>query len=838
MKTTRRSIQRISVLILIALLLVGIAAAERTGTAGDAKERYIRDYSQIHSDTGLETSDLTTGITATDLVNHLLGSGINISNVRYTGADLAAGTFTGGTGIIGFEEGIILSTGRIDHVIGPNLFPDISWENDMPGDADLDEVLRRYRSNEPIHMMEWPEEEFEFNRTYDAAILEFDFVPQGNVVQFEYVFSSDEYNEFVGSPFNDVFGFFLNGENIAIIPGTADTPVAINYVNLLRNPGYYRNNDVHDIWNPPAVEINTEMDGLTTVLTATGQVNRGVTNSIKIAIADVGDDIYDSNVFIRAMSFEASSPELTPLQTIKDVGETQTLTATLIDTQGDPIAGETITFTIVSGPNEGKTGTGVTDTSGNAVWSYSSGTGLGTDKIIATYGDRVSNSAYTTWIDYFDVTFIVTDEDEMPLQGAVVTIGDEERTTDTAGTAVFTVTNGWHDYTVTKEGYGPDQYGTVTVVDEDVEVPVMLMNLYQITFIVTNEDHEPLEGASVVLNSEPWAIKQTDSSGEAIFQTYPGNYTYQVFKMGYGHAFGMVEVINEDITKTVVLLSEHSGIAIWVMPGRSTLTVGETQEYGILLTGLSEPDVTFSIDINITQPERARITEINFTFPGQEIGHTPLPAESVTCWGTYTPPELDFFPQQIEGMTLVRVSVEALSEGETDLTVSRADINSEIVTAITPAVIQIGGAAAPVAYFIATPTTGPAPLAVAFTDLSTGAPTTWAWDFGDGGSAEIQNPTHTYTAPGTYTVNLTVANSMGSDSEEKIGYITVLEMPYIRGDLNRNGRIDIGDVAKVAWMAAGLIPEDLEADFNNSGVVDSGDAARIAYFYVGKTQEI
>jgi len=835
MKSTRRIIKITSVFILIALLLVGIAAAERTGTAGDAKERHILDYSWIHSNGGLETIDLTTGLTAADLANTLLGSGINISNVRYTGADLAAGTFTGGTGIIGFEEGIILSTGRIDHVIGPNLLPDISWENNMPGDDDLDEILRRYASNEPIQMMEWPEDEFEFNRTYDAAILEFDFVPQGNIVQFEYVFSSDEYNEFVGSQFNDVFGFFLNGENIAIIPGTADTPVAINYVNLIRNSGYYRNNDIHDGQHPPAVAINTEMDGLTTVLTATAQVNRGVTNTIKIAIADVGDDIYDSNVFIRATSFEASSPELTPLQTIREVGETQTLTAALIDTQGDSIAGETIDFTIVSGPNEGETGTGVTNASGNAVWSYSSETGLGTDKIIATYGDLVSNSAYTTWIDYFDVTFIVTDEDEAPLQGAVVTIGDEEKTTGTDGMAVFTVTNGWHDYTVTKEGYMPWRE-TVTV-DEDLEVSVTLAQLYQVTFIVTNEDDEPVSGASVMINDAPWNVKQTDVFGEAVIEVIPGSHVYYITKEGYKPAFGMFNIISDDITVEVIL-REGGEIAIQVIPGQSALAVGETREYGILLTGLSEPNVAFNIDINITQPERARITGVNITLPGEENGHTPVPAESVTCWGAYTPPEFDHFPQQIGGMILVMVSVEALSEGETDLTVSRAEINSEIVTATTPAVIQIGGAAAPVANFIATPTAGPAPLTVAFTDISTGAPTSWAWNFGDGSSAQIQNPTHTYTAPGTYTVNLTVANSLGSDSEEKIGYITVLEIPYIQGDLNRNGRIDIGDVANVAWMAAGLTPENLEADFNNNGEVDSGDAAKIAYFYVGKTHEI
>ena len=72
--------------------------------------------------------------------------------------------------------------------------------------------------------------------------------------------------------------------------------------------------------------------------------------------------------------------------------------------------------------------------------------------------------------------------------------------------------------------------------------------------------------------------------------------------------------------------------------------------------------------------------------------------------------------------------------------------------------------AAPVANFTANVTSGDAPLAVAFTDLSTNTPTSWAWTFGDGTTSTEQNPVHTYTAPGTYTVNLTVTNTAGSNS--------------------------------------------------------------------------
>ena len=86
-------------------------------------------------------------------------------------------------------------------------------------------------------------------------------------------------------------------------------------------------------------------------------------------------------------------------------------------------------------------------------------------------------------------------------------------------------------------------------------------------------------------------------------------------------------------------------------------------------------------------------------------------------------------------------------------------------------------AAAPTADFSATPTSGTDPLDVSFTDLSTGEPTSWNWDFGDGSTSTAQNPSHTYNTPGTYAVTLTVTNADGSDEEIKTNYITVNEQP-------------------------------------------------------------
>jgi len=140
-----------------------------------------------------------------------------------------------------------------------------------------------------------------------------------------------------------------------------------------------------------------------------------------------------------------------------------------------------------------------------------------------------------------------------------------------------------------------------------------------------------------------------------------------------------------------------------------------------------------------------------------------------------------------------------------------------------------------VANFTANTTTGPAPLAVQFNDTSTGNPTAWLWDFGDGATSTEQNPVHTYTAPGNYTVNLTVSSGAGSDVISRPGYITVTR---VRGDLNGDGDIDISDVSRVAYMVVGKVPADPAADFNGNGKVDIGDAAKIACFIVGKIGEL
>ncbi|MBD3225483.1 MAG: PKD domain-containing protein [Caldithrix sp.] len=100
---------------------------------------------------------------------------------------------------------------------------------------------------------------------------------------------------------------------------------------------------------------------------------------------------------------------------------------------------------------------------------------------------------------------------------------------------------------------------------------------------------------------------------------------------------------------------------------------------------------------------------------------------------------------------------------------SDAETKTDYITVSEPS------GSAPVADFSGTPTSGEAPLTVSFTDQSTNEPTSWSWDFGDGGTSTTQNPTYEYTSAGTYTVSLTATNDFGSDTETKTDYITVSE---------------------------------------------------------------
>jgi gliding motility-associated-like protein len=247
---------------------------------------------------------VNTAISAQDAVQDILmGGGVEAANVTFGGNESTQiGYFECNNCGIGIGSGLIIGTGAVTGAIGPNTTSGYAEGppsgTDYFGDPDLYTL-----SSFTIH---------------NAAILEFDFVPTGDEIAFNFVFSSEEYPEFAFDTYNDAFGFFLSGPgisgpyennaaNIALIPNTT-TAVTINTVNPELNSSYYVAN--HNPDESPAQFHNVQADGFTAALTARADVICGETYHIKIAIGDAGDGQFDSWVFLQEGSFSASPIDL------------------------------------------------------------------------------------------------------------------------------------------------------------------------------------------------------------------------------------------------------------------------------------------------------------------------------------------------------------------------------------------------------------------------------------------------------------------------------------------------------------------------------------------------
>lgn len=240
------------------------------------------------------TAQLTvTNVTPEVAVNDvLLGDGISATNITLSGQASQIGSFNCNSCGINIQSGVVLGSGNVLGAVGPNNSGSYSLGppsgTDFFGDPDLAAVSSAIINN--------------------AAILEFDFIPTGDSLAFDFVFGSDEYPEYVNS-INDVFGFFLSGPgingpytnnamNVALIPNTTN-PITINSVNAASNSAYYVSN------SSPSTH-NVQADGFTTVVTAQAAVICGETYHIKIAIGDASDGGWDSWVFLKEGSFESS----------------------------------------------------------------------------------------------------------------------------------------------------------------------------------------------------------------------------------------------------------------------------------------------------------------------------------------------------------------------------------------------------------------------------------------------------------------------------------------------------------------------------------------------------
>jgi outer membrane protein OmpA-like peptidoglycan-associated protein len=270
----------------------------------------------------------------------LVGEGVRVGNIKITGHKRAMGLYSADSNAIGIKKGILLSTGLSTDAIGPNNTPgksgviSMTSKGKLKGDKDLNKVAR--------------------GKTYDVLVIEFDFVATHNKFSFNYSFGSEEYTEYVGSSFNDVFAFFINGngyrnKNIALLPDHR-TAVTINNVNHKKNKKYFLTNDYFNntglfktagkpyiskwklFWTALFGKGNTNGSGEVVFYTKEGakkDLDQYVLNNfqydgftkklsvecklipykkyhLKIAIGDVGDAVFDSGVFLEGKSLKST----------------------------------------------------------------------------------------------------------------------------------------------------------------------------------------------------------------------------------------------------------------------------------------------------------------------------------------------------------------------------------------------------------------------------------------------------------------------------------------------------------------------------------------------------
>ena len=215
------------------------------------------------------------------MANTILGSGVTlVGTPTLTAVDGQTGTFTNAPALVGFSSGIILSSGLA------------SSASDNYTDADLPSSSLGGVGDAQLTALSG-------NDTLDAAILTFSFIPTASTIFFNYTFTSAEYPNFVNTEFNDVFAFYVNGTNYALVPGT-NSPVTINSINSGTNSAYFNG------YNGPGALL--PFGGQTKVLTFTAPVTANAVNTMKIAIADASDGVLDSAVFIQAGTFSTENP--------------------------------------------------------------------------------------------------------------------------------------------------------------------------------------------------------------------------------------------------------------------------------------------------------------------------------------------------------------------------------------------------------------------------------------------------------------------------------------------------------------------------------------------------
>lgn len=238
------------------------------------------------------------------LLQSLVGDGVVLKSysISKTSSDEAFGFFEDKKARLGMKKGLVMTTGGISSLSSKNTSPSMSNNTHAHAEGRLASDAKAVSCSDFEKYLKPGQ------KTFDACVIELDVVPTADTLSFNYVFGSEEYDEYVGSEYNDIFGFFISGKgigaekNLAVVPGT-EIPVSVNSINNGGGSSYKTrpSNPTFYVSNTEG-QLGIEYDGLTKLMEVRQPVIPYETYHIKLAIADVGDNSFDSGVLLEGRS--------------------------------------------------------------------------------------------------------------------------------------------------------------------------------------------------------------------------------------------------------------------------------------------------------------------------------------------------------------------------------------------------------------------------------------------------------------------------------------------------------------------------------------------------------
>lgn len=672
------------------------------------------------------------GFTGAQLVQTLLGGGVNASNITLNCPGTSAGTFNGTNSNIGLPGGVLLTSGSINVAPGPNNSGSAGVSNNAAGDPQLTAQAGFV--------------------TYDACVLEFDLTPMCDTIEIRYVFGSDEYPEFVGTGFNDAFGFFISGpgitgtQNIAKIPGT-QTTVTINNVNQNLNSQYYVTNTGSTV----------QYDGFTTPLQALAVVIPCSTYHLKLAIADAGDHIYDSGVFLENGGIGCISQQITLNASSNSISGQPYAVEGCVDAlfyvkrQGNLSQPHTLNFnvggTATNGVDMNTIPSQVTfpvgvDSVGIPIQAVDDGITEGLEQIYITITDTICQTVFTD-----SAVIVISDPPEAGFGATTECEGTATQFSDSSSFALGPIFSWFWDFddggataamkTPTHTFSGPGTYNVTQIVTtadgctDTITQPVVVNAV-------------PTSGFSHAGHCHTHPVQFTDASNVA------SGYTISGWNWNFG-----------DTQSSTQQSPSHT----YGSPGTYNVTLITTEAAGCSDT--------------IVQPVTI------YPLPAPDFNATTV------CLGNMT----TFNDNSSIGTGTINNWSWAFGDGNTSSNVNPTNLYNSwgtynvqlILTSDTGCIDSI---TKPI-------TVNPIPFAdfgytghchthpTFFTDSSTASPgatvTNWTWDFGDATTSTQQNPAHTYAGPGTYQVTVISAAQGGCEDTITLP-VTIHPLPQVNFD--------------------------------------------------------